>query len=112
MKIVVYDTETSGLPVRKWEYGRLYVTYPHIVQLAWVVYDTDTHKLESYTYYVKLNNNIQIHERSSEIHGLTHSILQQKGCHIIDIFNEFRKTTKNCDLYIAHNVAFDKPIIE
>lgn len=112
MKIVVYDTETSGLPIKKWDYGRLYITQPFILQFAWIVYDTDTQKIESYTDYVKLNSNIPIHEKSSEIHGLTHSILQQKGRNIIDIFNNFRKTTKTCDLYIAHNVTFDKPIIE
>lgn len=112
MIIVVYDTETSGLPVKKWEYGRLYITQPYILQFAWLIYDTDTQKLNSYTNYVKLNSTIPIHEKSVEIHGLTHTFLQENGRHIVDILHDFRTTTKKCDLYIAHNVSFDKPIIE
>ena len=112
MKIVFYDTETSGLPIRKYEYGRLYITQPYIVQLAWLVYDTDTEAIEKNIRYVKLNNSIHISEKSTEIHGITRELLEVKGKHIIDVLNDFRHTTKNCDLFVAHNVTFDKHLIE
>jgi len=112
MKIVFYDTETSGLPVRRYEYGRLHVTQPYIVQLAWLIYDTEKHNIQKYSRYVKLSNSIEISAKSIEIHGITREILQEKGQHIIDVLTEFRASTKHCELFVAHNVDFDKTLLE
>ena len=45
MKIVVFDTETSGLPTEK--NASIYQTnkWPHILQLSYIVYDTDNHTI-------------------------------------------------------------------
>lgn len=112
MKIVFYDTETSGLPIRRYEYGRLYITQPYIVQLAWLIYDTENETIEKYIRYVKLNKSVQISEKSTEIHGITREILDEKGQPIIDILNEFQNSIRDSELFVAHNVAFDKPLIE
>lgn len=112
MKIVFYDTETSGLPIRKYEFGRLYITQPYIVQLAWLIYDTEKETIEKYIRYVKVNKSIHISEKSTEIHGITREILEEKGQHLIDVLNDFRKSTQHSELFVAHNVAFDKPLIE
>lgn len=111
MKIAFYDTETSGLPIRAYEYGRLYIAQPYIVQMAWFVYDTETKEYTSYEDYIKVNEMVHVSEGSINIHGITPKILNEKGKHIIDVLNTFRHSTKHCNMYVAHNVAFDKPLI-
>ena len=111
MKIAFYDTETSGLPIRTYEYGRLHITQPYIVQMAWFVYDTESKKHQFYEEYIKVNESVNLSEGSINIHGITTEMLKDKGKHIIDVLNTFRYSTKDCDMYIAHNVAFDKPLI-
>lgn len=111
MKIAFYDTETSGLPIRKYEYGRLYITQPYIVQMAWFIYDTESKEYSFHEEYIKVNESVHISEGSINIHGITPEILKKKGKHIIDVLNKFQQSTKDCDVYVAHNIAFDKPLI-
>ena len=45
MKSIVFDTETTGLPLNK--NSSIYNTHewPHIIQLSYIVYDEDNHKV-------------------------------------------------------------------
>ena len=45
MKILVFDTETTGLPEYKFRNRKRIRVMPHMLQRAWVVYDVIENKL-------------------------------------------------------------------
>jgi DNA polymerase III epsilon subunit-like protein len=110
MRILVFDTETTGLPeknasileVDKW---------PHIIQLSYLIYDTINNKIESfYDFIINIHDNI-ISDESIKLHKITKEKSNNEGLCIRDVLNKFNSDIKNVDLLVAHNISFDKRII-
>ena len=109
MFILVFDTETTGLP-KKWN-GPL-SDFPYIIQISWILYDTDLNCIiEEYDQYIKLNN-FSIPAETTAINGITDDIIQTKGINIKDVLIDFMAALDNASLIIGHNVSFDKKMIE
>ena len=71
MKIIVFDTETSGLPSTRLVNPTVITSWPHILQFSYIVYDLDNHKLiKSFDTLVKINEHVTIDPKSIEIHGI------------------------------------------
>ena len=94
MKILVFDTETTGLlprnlVVEKEDLNKL----PYIVQLSFIIYDDINNKLlTTYDSIVKMPYGINISEESSNIHGITDSISKKAGF----IYKGYFKGIKIC----------------
>lgn len=72
------DTETSGIP-RDW--GKPYSTpnnWPHIAQLAWVIYTRDGQEIKAENHYVQPSD-YDIEPASGHVHGLTTPFLREHG---------------------------------
>jgi DNA polymerase III epsilon subunit-like protein len=107
MKLLIFDTETTGLPPRRDEIDP--ATWPHIVQLSWMIYDTLTRKYVLYDYIIKCP--VEIPEESTNIHKITQSMCEKQGFHFSDILPIFNECYRQCDLVIAHNFTFDRDMI-
>jgi len=110
MKVLVFDTETTGLPERGasiYDYGK----WPYIIQISYVLYDLSKNEITSNDYYVKIDNSIEIPPGSYEKHKLTHEILNEKGVDIVHAMRQFNKVLKSCDLVVGHNISFDKRMV-
>ncbi len=110
MRLLTFDTETTGLPV----YGASFTDtdkWPHIIQLSYIIYDTDTGQLTIVNDIIKLDENVDIPEDSIKIHGITREISNTKGIPIIEALTKFRKHVKESHMIIAHNLCFDKQMI-
>lgn len=109
MKVLCFDTETTGLPPR----GEPTITnieeWPHIVQLGFILYDIDSHKIiVKHDFIVDVNQQgVVIPESSSKIHGITNAICSQNGLPIYNILNCFLYCMRKCDMVVAHNLEFD-----
>ena len=58
MKVLVFDTETTGLP-KKWAKVNQLDKWPHIIQLSHILYDTDANKIiDCYDDIIKLGMQI------------------------------------------------------
>ena len=111
MKILIFDTETTGLPERN---AAILSTHkwPYIVQLSYLIYDTDEHMVLDYIdRIIKLPPGISISKESEDIHKISDEISKSKGVDIKHELIEFNKQILNVDLIIAHNISFDKNII-
>jgi len=112
MKILVFDTETTGLPIGKNPSIITTHLWPHILQLSYILYDTDQNNiLDSVDKIIKLPKGIYISKESENIHRISNKISQEKG---VDIKNElilFNDILSKCDLVIGHNISFDKRMI-
>ena len=111
MKILVFDTETTGLPIEK--NPSIYQTnkWPYILQLSYVVYDLSLNKIiKQNDKYIKINDNVDISIESQNVHKITREICN-KGDLINKVLHEFKKDMNECDLLVGHNVSFDKRMI-
>ena len=82
MKLLVYDTETNGLPPK----GERFVNkgnlehWPHTVQFSYVIYDTDANKLlKTYDSIIKLPPGVIISEENYSFHHISNKISETKG---------------------------------
>ena len=107
-KVLVFDTETTGLPSN---FGIEY--QPHIVQIAWQLWDTDGKTrsrapilLDEKVYIIKPDGYI-IPEESVRIHHIHHRKAVRNGVPIMFMLTEFDKVKKQADMVVCHNMAFD-----
>jgi DNA polymerase III epsilon subunit-like protein len=113
MRILVFDTETTGLPKSKIMNPDTLNLWPYTVQFSYVIYDTNLNDIVvSSDKIVKLKDGITIPEDSIKIHGITNEIAQKNGINIESIINEFFSHLRNVDLLVGHNVSFDINMIK
>lgn len=107
MKVLVFDTETTGLP--KTFKTTIFETdnWPYIVQLSWILYDTKTHTLLNCQDHLILCP-IEIPPESTKIHGIKNSYTKRKGVTIDYAMDLFHADVHLSDMIVAHNVSFDK----
>jgi DNA polymerase-3 subunit epsilon len=108
MRILVFDTETTGLPKTKVMNPDTLKLWPHIVQFSYVIYDTDENVIvESFDTIVKVKEDVIIPEESTKIHGITNKISMCDGRPIDIVLNNFFHQLRCVDLIVGHNVSFD-----
>tara|TARA_Y100000768_G_C23941425_1_gene665325 strand:+ start:136 stop:846 length:711 start_codon:yes stop_codon:yes gene_type:complete len=110
MKILVFDTETTGLPEKD---ASIYdfEKWPHIIQISAILYDLSTNHMTIQNNYIKIDDSIDIPLESYEIHHLNHEFLNKNGIHIIPAMREFNNLLYKSDIVIGHNIAFDKKLV-
>lgn len=110
MKILVFDTETTGLPEKDASIYN-FNQWPHIIQLSYIFYDMSNNNVIVKDNYIKIDSNIEITEESFNTHKISREFLDLNGKHIIPTLNEFNKYLKLCDIVVGHNISFDKRMI-
>lgn len=111
MKILVIDTETTGLPKNR---TSIYNTdnWPYIIQLSFILFDTNNlNIIYIFNEYIKISENINISEDSVKIHKITKNKTNSCGIDIKYALNILNTILKNTDLIIGHNISFDKQIL-
>ena len=112
MKIIVFDTETTGLPKSRTITPNTLHLWPFIVQFSYIMFDTDTNTiLKSYDSIVKVKPYNVISKDSIEFHGITQEISESKGINIDTVLFTFISDMRNADMIVAHNVEFDLNMI-
>ena len=113
MRVLVFDTETTGLPKSKIINPDTLNLWPHIVQFSYIIYDTVLNDIvETCDSIVKLEDGITIPEDSTKIHGITDEISKKNGIDIDLILEDFFYHLRNVDLLVGHNVSFDINMIK
>ena len=112
MKVLVFDTETNGLPKGINPSITETHNWPHILQISFILYDDETHNiLDIQDHLIKVDDNIEISIECTKIHGITRSKCNKKGIPITDAIDLFNAAIQKADLVVGHNVSFDKRII-
>ena len=112
MRVICFDTETTGLPEKR--NTSIYETskWPHIVQLSFMVYDDEKKEIvEEYDEIIKIDESIVLTPKSVEIHGISRDIISVRGVPIVDALNAFKRALNSCDLCVGHNISFDKRLL-
>ena len=112
MSVVVFDVETTGLPKKRNRPFTEFDNWPYIVQMSWLVYDSNKQEIESINdYIVKLPDNVTIPRDSVKIHGITNKKMRERGENILDVLMEFKRDISNSSVLVAHNLDFDTSIV-
>lgn len=110
MSFLIFDTETTGFPVKG-----VPATHPsqaRIVQLAWLLLDEQFNELESYNQLFKLSPETKIHPGAQAAHGKTWEDCNVRGVEPQEGILDFEKVYIPASLVIAHNLSFDRQLIE
>lgn len=100
MKVLVFDTETTNLIKKD-------LSDVYIIQISWILFDTNTYKQEENDYILK----VPVKINNSSIHGITKNI-SDNGYYISEIIDIFLEDVKKCDVLVGHNLQFDMNMIE
>lgn len=112
MRILVFDTETTGLPPKNTSVTDS-LAWPFVVQWSWLVYDTNEKRIVTTSdYIIKLTGNEKIPAESTAIHGITNDMMRTKGRLFKQVLTEFISDYEMCDYLVAHNLEFDKKMIQ
>jgi len=112
MRVIIFDTETSGLPLLRNSPITKSNEWPHILQLSYIVFDDETYRvIEEINDYIKIDNTTVITEGSSKIHNITYDYLNKNGIPIIKALDKFIHHLLSCDIAVGHNVLFDKKMV-
>ena len=112
MLVLCFDTETTGLPEGR--HISIYETakWPHIVQLSFMVYDTEKREVvQEYDEIIRIGDNVELTPKSVEIHGITREIIEKRGIPIGQALCAFKCALNNTDCSIGHNLSFDKRLL-
>jgi len=108
MKVLIFDTETTGLPKSKIISQDTLDKWPYIVQFSFIIFDTDTNtRTLTRDFVIKMDPNVVISNESIALHGITNEISKEKGVDIQVALHEFFYYLRSVDLLVGHNVSFD-----
>lgn len=113
MKVIILDVETTGLPEGRNISPRDTHKWPYVVQLSWLVFDVGINKLvKCEDHIIALPKGHKIPDKSTLIHGITTEKMRKEGKAIKPLLAQFRTDLKQCHTFIAHNLDFDKNVLE
>ena len=108
--LLIFDTETTGLPANY----RAPVTdlnnWPRLVQLAWECHDEKGMLLEAKSYIIKPTD-YTIPFAAEKIHGISTERALKEGTDLNLVLQEFNRSLLKTRLVIGHNIDFDRNIL-
>jgi DNA polymerase III subunit epsilon len=107
MHLILFDTETTGLPRTREPATKGPNNWPHIVSLAWVV--TDGTSILKQEYRLIKPDGWKIPPESTKIHGITHEYALEHGTDLRHALLDF--IVEQGDMHVCHNAAFDSNVI-
>lgn len=104
-KILVFDSETTGLPPKGAKYETDFDQFPHVVQLAWFFNDT-------YHDYIIRPDGWTIPAEATKVHGITTEQALEQGKDWFFVVSLFIADCLEAEKLVGHNIYFDSSIIK
>ena len=112
-RILVFDTETTGLPKSRFSSPENTSEWPHIVQLSYLIYNTVLTKVEKVVdHIIRVPDGVSINEKCVSLHGISKERSLLEGIPIESCLSEFLNDFQTVDLVVAHNMEFDLNMIQ
>ena len=105
MRVIAIDTETTGLPPKN-VLPMHYELWPYIVQLSYVVFETDTNELIESDHVLRVPCDIP----TTYIHGITKE-RSDAGEEFLDVYRQLDELMRTADIVVGHNLEFDLNMI-
>ena len=109
MRVMIFDTETTGLPKNRNPAYDAPDNWPHLVSISWSILNSETNAVEKERSYIIHPENWVIPEDSTTIHGISHLQAIEQGVPLKNAMIEF--ISENYDIMVAHNLNFDENVL-
>jgi DNA polymerase III epsilon subunit-like protein len=103
MNVLVFDTETTGLPL--WNDPSDHPDQPYIVDIAATLFDGSGLEIDRFDSIVKPG--VPIPEELARLHGITTEMAMDQGIEIATAHSVLMGLIADADLIVGHNVSFD-----
>lgn len=104
MKLLFFDTETTGVPRDYRAPLTDSANWPRLVQLAW----TDGGAMNCV---IVRPSGFEIPAEASQVHGITHEQAMTEGEPLESVLGRFLPCSAAADLHVGHNIDFDVAIV-
>lgn len=121
--ILFFDTETTGLPLKDFEYEVLlhttkgpvmqynYNGYPRIAQLSWILATEDGNDVQSGDFFIKPDGWV-MPAGTSEFNGIWQRDLEANGKPIMEVLTSFFAAMSAADVIAGHNLEYDNSALD
>ena len=103
--VLFFDTETTGIPERSWNWDTDFEKYPHVVQMAWL------HGCKVETHIIRPDG-WEIPQEAVDVHGITTEYALEHGEPFASVVDMFIQDCHDAGLICGHNIHFDTSIIK
>lgn len=107
---LIYDTETTGLPINNNAPLTDFENWPRLVQLAWQIHDEKGELVEVKNYIVKPEGFV-IPRAAEKVHGISTERATNEGEALDKVLQEFIKALQKVKVVAGHNVEFDNTVV-
>ncbi|MDD3702166.1 MAG: DNA polymerase III subunit alpha [Bacteroidales bacterium] len=107
---LIFDTETTGLPLDKHAPLTDFANWPRMVQLAWQLHNDKGEYISSENFIIKPEG-YTIPFNAARVHGITTDHALQHGISIKTVLEKFDADLAKADYIIGHNIEFDRNIL-
>jgi DNA polymerase III epsilon subunit-like protein len=107
---LIYDTETTGLPIDYKAHVHDVDNWPRLVQLAFMVCNDHWETLTTRNYIIKPVG-FEISDEVAEIHGVSQERALEEGVDILVPLRELAITQELVDVQVGHNINFDRKVL-
>ena len=105
-----FDTETTGIPRNYKAPVTDLANWPRLVQIAWMLTDSEANELASVQHIVKPDG-FTIPSDAAKIHGITTEMAMRDGRDVKSVLTEIAQDIGSASMLVAHNIAFDEKIL-
>ena len=107
---LIFDTETTGLPLRKNAPIKEVDNWPRLVQIAWQVHDT-VGNLKSQGNKIVKPEGYTIPFNAQKVHGISTERALFEGEPLKSVLDTFSQDLQNVKVLVGHNIDFDNKIV-
>jgi DNA polymerase III epsilon subunit-like protein len=109
--IMIFDTETTGVP-KNYKAAMTDVdNWPRVIQLAWLVCDLEANTLKTHEILIRPNGWEIPKEEFWIRNGFDTDLSLRDGQPLEAVMANFVQDLQTCEWMVAHNLAFDHPIL-
>lgn len=103
MNILIFDTETTGLPI--WKEPSDHPDQPHVVDIACDLFAGPENLIDRFD--AIINPGVEIPTEASDVHGITTDLARDEGIDPGEALTRFLDMVGKADLIVGHNISFD-----
>jgi DNA polymerase-3 subunit alpha len=107
---LIFDTETTGLPLLKNAPLTNFDNWPRMVQIAWQLHDELGNFVEAQNHIVRPEG-FEIPINAQMVHGISTKYALEHGEALTDVLNLFLEAAKKAKYLVGHNINFDLSIV-
>ena len=107
---LIFDTETTGLPLLYNAPLTNFDNWPRMVQIAWQLHDELGNFVEAQNHIVRPEG-FEIPINAQMVHGISTKYALEHGEPLTDVLNLFLEAAKKAKYLVGHNINFDLSIV-